>query len=134
MWLLHLLADPAPVVAEAARVLRPGGVSLATVDKDAAHLVGSDLCALVEPFHDRRPADAAERVIAHAAGHGLRPRGRVTFVGHCQGRTPDRLARDVRAGRVCAAGGEEPARRLERLPHPETPRPGPTCTVPAPGR
>ncbi|NEB75003.1 SAM-dependent methyltransferase, partial [Streptomyces sp. SID14478] len=40
-----------------------------------------------------------------------------------------RLARDVRAGRIYAAGGEELARRLEALPRQETPRPEPTYTV-----
>ncbi|MFC4008092.1 class I SAM-dependent methyltransferase [Nonomuraea purpurea] len=37
IWLLHLLDDARPVIAEAARVLRPGGVFVTTVDKRAAH-------------------------------------------------------------------------------------------------
>jgi len=39
IWLLHLLpvADADRVVAEAARVLRPGGAFVTTVDKDLAH-------------------------------------------------------------------------------------------------
>ncbi|MFI7336745.1 class I SAM-dependent methyltransferase [Streptomyces sp. NPDC050085] len=129
IWLLHLLDDAAPVVAEAARVLRPGGVYLTTVDKGAAHLMGSDICALVEPYARRRPADAAELITAYADGHGLRPCGRATFVGHGQGRTPARLARDVREGRIHADGGEDLARRLEALPGQEVPRPEPTYTV-----
>lgn len=129
VWLLHLLADAAPIVAEAARVLRPGGVYLTTVDKNAAHLVGSDLCALVEPYRPQPPADAADLITSHAAGHGLRLCGRATFVGHGQGRAPARVAREVRAGRVYAAGGEELARRLERLPDQDVPRPDPTYTV-----
>ncbi|MEV1019431.1 class I SAM-dependent methyltransferase [Streptomyces sp. NPDC050264] len=134
IWLLHLIDDAAPVVAEAARVLGPGGVYLTTVDKGAAHLVGSDLCAPAEPYRTRRPADAAELITSYATGHGLRPRGRVTFVGHGQGRTPARLARDVRAGRIYAAGGEGLARRLEALPDQDTPRPDPAYTVLAFGR
>ena len=39
IWLLHLLPVPAAdrVIAEAARVLRPGGAFVTTVDKDLAH-------------------------------------------------------------------------------------------------
>lgn len=39
IWLLHLLSVPEAdrVVAEAARVLRPGGAFVTTVDKDLAH-------------------------------------------------------------------------------------------------
>ncbi|MFF3492836.1 class I SAM-dependent methyltransferase [Streptomyces sp. NPDC002795] len=130
VWLLHLLEDAAPVVAEAARVLRPGGVFVTTVDKVAAHLVGSDICALVTPHAGRRPpADATARVTSLAAEHGLRPHGSATFVGHGQGRVPARLAREVRAGRVYARGGGELASRLEILPDPETPRPDPTYTL-----
>ncbi|MGD6742211.1 class I SAM-dependent methyltransferase [Streptomyces sp. BH106] len=129
VWLLHLLDDAAPVVAEAARVLRPGGVFVTTVDKAAAHLVGSDVCALVEPYRHRPPTDATARITSIAAEHGLRPHGSATFVGHGQGRTPARLASDVRAGRMYARGGEDLASRLEALPDPEAPRPDPTYTL-----
>ncbi|MEU6391550.1 class I SAM-dependent methyltransferase [Streptomyces sp. NPDC046939] len=129
VWLLHLLDDAAPVVAEAARVLRPGGVYVTTVDKNAAHLVGSDLCAVVGPYRPRPPADAADLITSYAVGHGLRPCGRATFVGHGQGRTPARVAREVRAGRIYAAGGEKLARRLEQLPDQDVSRPDPTYTV-----
>ncbi|OXY86280.1 class I SAM-dependent methyltransferase [Streptomyces sp. 2R] len=37
VWLLHLLPRPEPVLAEAARVLRPGGVLITTVDKNDAY-------------------------------------------------------------------------------------------------
>ncbi|NEC47432.1 class I SAM-dependent methyltransferase, partial [Actinospica acidiphila] len=46
VWLLHLLTDPADVravVAECARVLRPGGVYVTTVHKGLSHNVGSDI-------------------------------------------------------------------------------------------
>ncbi|MFJ9125637.1 class I SAM-dependent methyltransferase [Streptomyces sp. NPDC102340] len=130
VWLLHLLDDAEPVVAEAARVLRPGGVFVTTVDKAAAHLVGSDVCTLVAPHGSRRPPpDATARITSIAADHGLRPHGSATFVGHGQGRVPARLAREVRAGRMYARGGEELASRLEALPAPEAPRPDPTYTL-----
>lgn len=75
IWLLHLLHDPEPVVAEAARVLRPGGVWLTTVDKASAH-----------HRHRRGASDARERVTARAARHGLEPTGEAVFVGHGQAR------------------------------------------------
>src|SRR6185369_10054001 len=50
IWILHLLDDPRPAIAEIARVLRPGGALIATVDKDAGHVVGSDIDALLAPY------------------------------------------------------------------------------------
>lgn len=75
MWLLHLLDDAAPVLAEAARVLRPGGVLVTTVDKAAAH-----------GYRDDTPTDAAGRVMAQAAAVGLLVSGRSSYVGVGQGR------------------------------------------------
>lgn len=130
VWLLHLLDDAAPVIAEAARVLRPGGVFVTTVDKAAAHLVGSDICALVAPHGRRRPpTDATARVTQLAAEHGLRPQGSATFTGHGQGRVPAKLAREVRTGRIHAKGGEDLAARLEALPDQKTARPDPVYTL-----
>ncbi|TDE43429.1 class I SAM-dependent methyltransferase [Nonomuraea mesophila] len=84
IWLLHLLDDARPVIAEAARVVRPGGVYVTTVDKRAAHGGGGR----------GRPADGAELVVTEAARHGLRQGGEVTFVGHGQGRDgPDPVFR-----------------------------------------
>lgn len=56
IWLLHLLDDAALVVAEAARVLRPGGVFVTTVDKAAAHDVRSDIDAVMAPAPAAPPA------------------------------------------------------------------------------
>jgi ubiquinone/menaquinone biosynthesis C-methylase UbiE len=66
VWLLHLLAQPDAdaVLAEAARVLRPGGVLVTTVDKDLAHGTAR-----------RTDADAAERVATVCAGLGLAASG-----------------------------------------------------------
>lgn len=61
IWLLHLLPDARPVIAEAARVLRPGGVLVTTVDKAAAHDVGSDIDTLVAPYRGRFPPTRPHR-------------------------------------------------------------------------
>lgn len=129
VWLLHLLDDAAPVVAEAARVLRPGGVLVTTVDKAAAHHVGSDIDALAAPYREELATDEARLVTAYAAEHGLRPGGTARFRGHGQGRIPRRLARYVRDGEIYAAGGTALAARIEALPDPDSPRPDPEFTL-----
>ncbi|MEV4945395.1 class I SAM-dependent methyltransferase [Streptomyces sp. NPDC053755] len=118
VWLLHLVPFADEIVAEAARVLRPGGVLVVTVDKDAAHDVGSDIDRILAPrrSHDRA-SDRADRVGAHAAAHGLVPSGVSRFTGHGQGAHPrgtaDRLRRGHYASwfgggpRACAALAEE---------------------------
>lgn len=122
IWLLHLLPDAAPVVAEAARVLRPGGVFVTTVDKAAAHDVGSDIDTLLAPHRTRRATDAASLVTSCAAAHGLHPCGEARFRGHGQGRTPARLSRSVAEGDVYPSGGRTLATHLAALPHPDEPR------------
>ncbi|MBA2946597.1 class I SAM-dependent methyltransferase [Streptomyces himalayensis] len=122
IWLLHLLPDAAPVVAEAARVLRPGGVFVTTVDKNAAHDVGSDIDVLVAPHRSARAADESARITEYAAAHGLRPWGEACFRGHGQGRTPRRLADEILRGRVYATGGQALADRVAALPDPDMPR------------
>ncbi|MCX5561965.1 class I SAM-dependent methyltransferase [Streptomyces sp. NBC_00038] len=129
IWLLHLLDDAASVVAEAARVLRPGGVLVTTVDKDAAHHVGSDIDALAAPYLKWSATDGATVVTARAAEHGLLPGGTARFRGHGQGRIPRRLARHIRDGKAYAAGGAALAERIESLPDPERPRPDPEFTL-----
>ncbi|GGN87621.1 methyltransferase [Streptomyces albiflavescens] len=129
VWLLHLLDDAAPVVAEAARVLRPGGVLVTTVDKVAAHHVGSDIDALAAPYRTERATDEAELVTAYAAEHGLLPSGTARFRGHGQGRIPRRLARYVRDGEIYGAGGTALAERIEALPDPDRPRADPEFTL-----
>lgn len=83
VWLLHLLPDAAPVLAECARVLRPGGVLLTTVDKSAAHRTAE---GLPDPAAAARATDARPRVERLAGELGLVPCGETTFVGHGQGR------------------------------------------------
>ncbi|WP_406839624.1 class I SAM-dependent methyltransferase [Streptomyces sp. AHU1] len=129
VWLLHLLDDARPVVAEAARVLRPGGVFVTTVDKAAAHHVGSDIDALTADCRAGHAEDAAERVTRYAAGHGLVPGGTALFRGHGQGSTPRRVAQYIRSGRLYAAGGPRLAERVETLPGPDVPRREPDFTL-----
>lgn len=76
IWLLHLLkpAIAAGVVAEAGRVLRPGGRYLTTVDKDAA-----------QGRQRQHPTDRRDRIEQLCAASGLQPAGETTFAGHGQG-------------------------------------------------
>jgi ubiquinone/menaquinone biosynthesis C-methylase UbiE len=137
VWLLHLLDRPEDVravVAECARVLRPGGVYVTTVDKAAAHDVGSDIDTVLAP-RPRRPApDAAPLVESYAAAHLLHPAGQARFPGRGQGRSPRRTAADLRRGWFTQLPPGAPlterfARRLEALPDQELPRPDPVFSV-----
>lgn len=135
VWLLHLLRDPGvvpAVVAEAGRVLRPGGVFVTTVDKDAAHDVGCDIDEVLAPHLTAAPSDASAHVTAYAAGAGLRPYGEALFEGHGQGRTPRGAAEALLAGRYASRvsprgiSPRELAARLGRLPGQDIPRAEPT--------
>ncbi|MEU9300015.1 class I SAM-dependent methyltransferase [Streptomyces sp. NPDC048269] len=138
VWLLHLLRDPGAVgavVAEAGRVLRPGGVFVTTVDKDSAHDVGSDIDAVFAPHLTAAPADSSDRVEAYAARAGLRPAAETRFTGHGQGRTPRGSAEALLAGRYASRVSprgitpHELASRLALLPGPDIPRAEPTYRV-----
>ncbi|MFE5513583.1 class I SAM-dependent methyltransferase [Streptomyces sp. NPDC056529] len=110
VWLLHLVPFAADVVAEAARVLRPGGVLIATVDKDAAHDVGSDIDAVLRP-HRRAGAasDGSGPIARAAAAHGLVPADGTRFTGHGQGGTPRDTVRKLRAGHFASWFRGDPA-------------------------
>ncbi|MFE9448512.1 class I SAM-dependent methyltransferase [Streptomyces sp. NPDC006739] len=137
VWLLHLMDGPADVraiVGECARVLRPGGVYVTTVDKAAAHDVGSDIDAVLAPRPRRAAQDAAGTVTAHAAAHGLRPAGRASFPGLGQGRSPRATIADLRRGwfTMLPPGErrtEDFAERLARLPDQDRRRPDPRFGV-----
>ncbi|WP_149826706.1 class I SAM-dependent methyltransferase [Streptomyces tailanensis] len=137
VWLLHLLGGPEgvrTVVGECARVLRPGGVYVTTVDKAAAHNVGSDIDAVLAP-RPRLPAlDTAAAVEAYAEEHGLRPVGQARFPGRGQGRSPRRTVADLRRGWFMTLPPGDPladdfAVRLAALPDQDRPRPDPEFTL-----
>ncbi|WP_435187062.1 class I SAM-dependent methyltransferase [Streptomyces sp. bgisy126] len=132
VWLLHLVPFAADVVAEAARVLRPGGVLIATVDKDAAHDVGSDIDAVLRPH--RRPgaaSDGSGPIARAAAAHGLVPADGTRFTGHGQGGTPRDTVRKLRAGYFASWFRGDPAvvdalaAALTALPDQDRRRPDP---------
>ncbi|MDX2603719.1 class I SAM-dependent methyltransferase [Streptomyces caniscabiei] len=137
VWLLHLLGGPEDVravVGECARVLRPGGVYVTTVDKGASHNVGSDIDAVLAP-RPRAPAmDPAASVEQYAHEHGLRAAGQARFAGRGQGRSPRRTVADLRRGWFVTLPPGDPladdfALRLAALPDQDVPRPDPEFTL-----
>ncbi|MGW0711665.1 class I SAM-dependent methyltransferase [Streptomyces sp. NPDC002643] len=137
VWLLHLLAGPKDVravIGECARVLRPGGVYVTTVDKAAAHNVGSDIDAVLAP-RPRVPAtDTAVDVEKYATEHGLEAAGQATFTGRGQGRSPRRTLTDLRRGWFMTIPPGDPladdfAVRLAALPDQDRDRPDPTFSL-----
>lgn len=134
VWLLHLLeADQvANVVAEAARVLRPGGVLITTVDKnDAVYATGSDAAELLGRVRSRfvsLQTDAAGTIIELGEAYCLAPAGGATFAGHGQGRSPRQwieVIRDAKQDWMRAAGAEIVdglLSRLAQLPDQDSPR------------
>ncbi|MET7382859.1 class I SAM-dependent methyltransferase [Streptomyces sp. NPDC005526] len=137
VWLLHLAPseeDARAVVAECARVLRPGGVYVTTVDKAASHNVGSDIDAVLAARPPSPVRDAADLVERYAAGHGLVPAGAARFPGRGQGRSPRRTIADLRRGWFVTLPPGDPlteefAARLARLPDQDRPRPDPVFAL-----
>ncbi|QEV21295.1 class I SAM-dependent methyltransferase [Streptomyces alboniger] len=133
VWLLHLFPGPeetASVVAECARVLRPGGTYVTTVDKAASHDVGSDIDTVLAPRPVRPAVDRAEAVEAYAAEYGLAPTGRAGFTGHGQGRSPRSTVDDLHRGWFTRVPPDSPlaarlAAGLAALPDQDVPRPDP---------
>ncbi|MEU1131865.1 class I SAM-dependent methyltransferase [Streptomyces sp. NPDC005900] len=133
VWLLHLMPGPeetAAVVGECARVLRPGGTYVTTVDKAASHDVCSDIDVVLAPRPVRPAVDRAEAVAVYAAEHGMAPAGRSRFTGHGQGRSPRSTADDLRRGWFTQIPPDGPlaarlAARLAALPDQDVPRPHP---------
>jgi SAM-dependent methyltransferase len=131
VWLLHLLPDAPSVIAECARVLRPGGVFVTTVDKAAGHGTDSDVEELLAPFRVGKAYDAAPRVLAVASEHGLRRVGEARFTGHGQGRSPAGTASEVAHGDYSSLRALDARQldvlvaRLSGLPDPEVPRADP---------
>lgn len=146
VWLLHLLdeAGSATAIAEAARVLRPGGAFITTVDKnEAAWAMANDLAALVAPVqaaHAGPPTDSLPRVTRLAKDHGLRLAGRSSFTGCGQGRSPRRWRENLLNGRIGWAGRAGQDRiaglcaALAALPDQDMPRPDPIYHLVALGK
>ncbi|MGW1541424.1 class I SAM-dependent methyltransferase [Streptomyces sp. NPDC002309] len=137
VWLLHLLRRPEHVraaVGECARVLRPGGVYVTTVDKAAAHNVGSDIDAVLASRPRSLFLDTTSAVESYAAEHGLLPAGLTRFPGRGQGRSPRRTIADLRRGWFVTLPPGHPladdfATRLAALPDQDRPRPDPWFTL-----
>jgi SAM-dependent methyltransferase len=99
VWVLHLLhmIDADTAVAEAARVLRPGGLLITTVGKnEAVFRSADDTVAIVGPArarfgHDQ--TDSLTRVLAVGGQQGLTLTAQTTFVGKGQGLSPRRWRR-----------------------------------------
>ena len=139
VWLLHLAGgaeNVRAIVAECARVLRPGGTYVTTVDKGASHNVGSDIDAVLAARPPSVAHDAAHLVEEYARDHGLVPAGTARFSGHGQGRSPRRTVADLRRGWFVTLPPGEPlaeefAARLAALPDQDRPRPDPVFTLAA---
>ncbi|MBR8638749.1 class I SAM-dependent methyltransferase [Streptomyces tuirus] len=137
VWLLHLAAGPADaraIVGECARVLRPGGVYVTTVDKAASHNVGSDIDVVLASRPPSPIRDRAADVESYAAGHGLVQAGQACFTGHGQGRSPRRTVADLRRGWFVTLPPGDPlaegfATRLTELPDQDRPRPDPVFSL-----
>jgi ubiquinone/menaquinone biosynthesis C-methylase UbiE len=141
VWILHLLDDVPAVIAEAARVLRPGGILVTTVDKDTPHGAESDVAALLRSYRTRAASDAFEAVCGYGRDNGLEYAGETTFVGYGQGRVPVRTAADVRRGYFSSfvqqpsdGALETLAATIDALPDPEVARPDPTYRLIALGK
>ncbi|MEU4608796.1 Maf family nucleotide pyrophosphatase [Kribbella sp. NPDC023972] len=76
VWLLHLLDDSEPVIAEAARILRPDGVFITTTEKSDASRYADD-----RGPSESRSQDALSHLVATAARYGLTLDGATTFPG-----------------------------------------------------
>ncbi|MEU8225161.1 Maf family nucleotide pyrophosphatase [Kribbella sp. NPDC048915] len=76
VWLLHLLDDSEPVIAEAARVLRSGGVFVTTTEKSDAGRYADGRVP-----DETRSQDALSHLVATAARYGLTLDGATSFPG-----------------------------------------------------
>jgi SAM-dependent methyltransferase len=130
VWLLHLLgdADSERVIAEAARVLSPGGLLITTVNKnDAAYLADSDMATLIWPLRAAASLPQSDGLgwVRHVGGaHDLSPVAETTFTGTGQGLSPREQARQLRE-RKPEWAKEELHPALAALPDQDRPRPDP---------
>lgn len=139
MWLLHLvdmnLAEQA--MSEAARVLRPGGVVIATIDKTfAMYGVPSDLSAAVEPIHRAQTPEKPDTPTTFTKLgqlHGLEPGKESTYTGHGHGWSPHHLLRSLPTltwyQQLDQATASDLRTRVAALPDQDQPRPDPVYRV-----
>jgi len=120
VWLLHLLnrADSAGALAEAGRVLSPGGLLITTVGKnDAVYGAADDAAAVLRPVRarfDPGQTDSLDRVLEIGRRHGLDLVAQTTFTGIGQGLSPRNWRTQLlryRKGWAASAGPE----RLDAL-------------------
>jgi ubiquinone/menaquinone biosynthesis C-methylase UbiE len=141
VWLLHLLnrADSASVLAEAGRVLSPGGLLITTVGKnDAAYGAADDAAAILGPVRtsfDQDQTDAPDRVLDIGRRHGLVLAAQTTFTGIGQGLSPRRWRKQLLRDAWAASAGRERVdalcAALEALPDQDRPRPDPVYQLTA---
>jgi len=143
VWLLQLLspAESASAVAEAGRVLRPGGLLVTTVDKNAAAYGDTDDAgSILRPARAafcRPPADGLDRLVEIGARCGLRPAGQTTFAGLGQGLSPRSWRERLAGGKLGWTGAAGPDRvgslaaALAALPGQDRLRPDPVYRLAA---
>jgi ubiquinone/menaquinone biosynthesis C-methylase UbiE len=144
VWLLHLLpaTAAATAIAEAGRVLRPGGLLITTVGKNDAAFdqAGDDAAAIMAPVRARFGHDQTDRLarVADIGGqHRLAQVAQTTFVGRGQGISPRRWRRRLAGDAtewIGAAGRERVdalCAELDWLPDQERARPDPVYQLAA---
>lgn len=136
MWLLHIVDDALveAVIADCARVLRPGGALVTTVDKNgAAYDTPSDLGRILAPVYRAelpRPSDHPARIAELGDRYGLAAGPEAGYVGHGQGRSPRRWIDVLRTDfdwsrKMDPAALDEVCARLADLPDQDAARPDP---------
>ena len=126
VWLLHLLPAEAAAqaVAEAGRVLAPGGLLITTVFKNDAPFspeTSDDAAAILAPVRAKfgsRPTDALDRVAAAGEPHDLTLAAQTTFAGKGQGQSPRHWRTQLAEGELrwaTAAGPDRVAALAEEL-------------------
>jgi ubiquinone/menaquinone biosynthesis C-methylase UbiE len=145
VWLLHLLrpAEVAAALAEAGRVLCPGGLLITTVGKNDAAFDDAafdDAAAIVAPVRarfDKDQTDRLDRVLAVGERHGLTLAAQTTFVGMGQGLSPRRWRKRLAGSAIewTAAAGRERVdalcTELAGLPDQDRARPDPVYQLAA---
>lgn len=128
VWILHLLppAMVTEVISQVARVIRPGGLFVTTVDKASAVNDGSDVADLLAPLRSGAASDHSADLLDTTRSLGLHPVDSVVFTGHGQGRSPAAVADSLSERYPGRPHLTRPiAASLRRLPLPHTPRPDP---------